>query len=281
MDTNSASPAVDARADDDESLGFATEDLDFATLSGNAWRSLQEAGAVENVRRALLRYLGGRIREARTQSEMSLPKLAKLLDVHENTLGKMERGISLPDAMQLLQIAALTGKTVPWLLGAPEQATPVAGDPVPRSLTAVEHGDMIYIPLFDLRASAGPGAFNDQEQVLVMRPFARDYIRRELHILHNEIALVTVVGNSMEPEIHSGDVVLVDRKDKDISVEGPHLVRVDGSLLVKLVQRRPGGVLRVASKNELYPPFDINVMSGELSDFEVLGRVRWAGVTFR
>jgi phage repressor protein C with HTH and peptisase S24 domain len=142
-------------------------------------------------------------------------------------------------------------------------------------------GDQVFVPLFALNVSAGNGAFNDEERVLDMRAFALDYVRNELRITHDELAMVNVVGNSMEPHIHSGDVVLVDRRDKEISVEGPHLVRVDGALLVKNVQRRPGGFLRVSSRNEEYEPFEINVMSEQLHDFEVLGRVRWAGVTFR
>lgn len=194
----------------------------------------------------------------------------------------MERGESLPDAMQLLQVAALTGRSVLWLLGASGDASLSRQTLArPRGVIAVEEGNAVYVPLFDLRASAGHGAFNDDEQVIDMRPFTLDYVRRELHISHNELALVTVVGNSMEPDIHSGDVVLVDRRDKEISVEGPHLVRIDGALLVKLVQRRPGGILRVASKNPAYAPFDISVTDGDPQDFEVLGRVRWAGVTFR
>ena len=210
---------------------------------------------------------------------MSRALVAERLEVHENTVAKMERGQTVPDVIQLQVISAITGRDVLWLLGV-DQAGLVGGSRK-RSTVALEIGDQLFVPLFGLVVSAGHGAFNDEEQVTDMRAFTIDYVRNDLRISHEELALVNVVGNSMEPHIHSGDVVLIDRRDKDISVEGPHLVRVDGALLVKNVQRRPGGVLRVSSKNDDYAPFDINVMSEQLHDFEVLGRVRWAGVTFR
>lgn len=225
----------------------------------------------------VIQQIGGRLREAR--GIRSRTDMAELLGVHENTIGKMERGESVPDAIQLLLYAHHTGRPVLWLLGQDAAADDVRRRN--RSTVAVVVGDQVFVPLFAVSVSAGNGAFNDEEQVLDMRAFALDYVRSELRITHDQLALVNVVGNSMEPHIHSGDVVLVDRRDKEISVEGPHLVRVDGALLVKNVQRRPGGVLRVSSKNEEYEPFEINVMSEQLHDFEVLGRVRWAGVTFR
>lgn len=256
---------------------------DFTAMSAAEWRAATGSNLLESVRDGAANVIGSRIRTAREGVNSKRAEFCKLLQIHENTLAKMERGESLPDAVQLMQIAALTDRSVMWLLGGSQQPPAQAGGGeanVPKSLEAVEVGDMIYVPLFDVRASAGTGAFNDQERVLHMRAFAADYIRRDLHILHNQIALVTIVGNSMEPEIHSGDVGMIDRRDKDIGVEGPHLVRIDGGLLLKMVQRLPGGVLRVSSKNQLSSPFDINVMDGTLADFEVIGRLRWAGVTF-
>lgn len=254
---------------------------DFTVVCADDWRTAAEGNLLESMREGAANVIGSRLRAAREGISSKRSEFSKLLQIHENTLAKMERGESLPDAVQLLQIAALTGRQVLWLLGGGEHEASWSSDgSPPNSVEAVELDGVVYVPLFDVRASAGTGAFNDQERVMQMRPFAADYIRRDLHILHNQMALVTIVGNSMEPDIHSGDVGLIDRRDKDISVEGPHLVRIDGGLLLKMVQRLPGGVLRVSSKNQLSSPFDINVMDGTLNDFEVIGRLRWAGVRF-
>lgn len=291
MDTTKSSQipsppqGVESRASWDQVWGSGSLDIaaltDFTAVSADDWRAAVDGNLLEPMRDGAANAIGSRIRAAREGISSKRAEFCRLLQIHENTLAKMERGESLPDAVQLMQIAALTGRQVIWLLGGGLQEPSRNGDgSPPNSTEAVELDGVVYVPLFDVRASAGTGAFNDQERVLQMRPFAADYIRRDLHILHNQMALVTIVGNSMEPDIHSGDVGLIDRRDKDISVEGPHLVRIDGGLLLKMVQRLPGGVLRVSSKNQLSSPFDINVMDGTLNDFEVIGRLRWAGVRF-
>lgn len=218
--------------------------------------------------------LGQRLREARGPTARA--DLALALGVHENTIGKFERGDSVPDAVQLLQLARITGQSVDWLIGGAVVAVPSA---VPVGTQAVQVGDLIHVPRFDVQASAGHGALGATERVVGMRAFDADYIRRELGICHNDLALVTVVGDSMSPDMRSGDMVLIDRRDTSVSTEGPHLVRIDGALLLKLLQRRPGGMVRVASRNEVYAPYDISLSAGE--DFQVLGRVRWVGVTYR
>lgn len=210
---------------------------------------------------------------------MSRVTVAQWLCVHENTIGKIERGESMPDAMQLLQLAAGFGRTLGWLLGADEAPCSFPG--VAPSTEAVETGDWVFVPLFSVYASAGHGAVGASEDVEVMRPFTRSYIRDRLGIRHNKLCLVRVAGDSMEPQIHSGDVVMVDRQDAAATVDGPHLVRIDGALMVKAVQRKPGGRVRVSSQNPAYEPFEVALGAADGADFEVLGRVRWAGVTFR
>jgi phage repressor protein C with HTH and peptisase S24 domain len=113
-----------------------------------------------------------------------------------------------------------------------------------------------------------------------MRPFDARFIRYDLGISHNDIAMSMVVGVSMEPWLHSKDAVLTDLQDRDALTEGIHVVRLDGALLVKKLQRLPGKILRVSSYNQAYEPFDIQGHEDPDRDFAVLGRVRWAGVTF-
>jgi phage repressor protein C with HTH and peptisase S24 domain len=220
--------------------------------------------------------LGERLREARRSRPRTW--VAALLGLHENTIGKFERGENMPDAFQLCLLAQVLECSVLWLLGIDPGAR--RDDAAQRQTEAVEQGDHVFVPHFDVYASAGHGGFDQVETVKAMSVFRTDYLRNELGIPHNRVALVNVMGTSMEPSIHSGDVVLVDRQDTGVAIEGAYLVRIDGSLLVKLLQRLPGGRIRVASKNETYPPFEVDI-NKDGRDFEVLGRVRWAGVTFR
>jgi hypothetical protein len=82
----------------------------------------------------------------------------------------------------------------------------------------------------------------------------------------------------MEPYLRSRDTVLLDLRARDVSTEGLHGIRLDGALMIKLLQRLPGR-LRISSTNSEYAPFDVDAVQ-EQRDFCVLGRVRWGGVTF-
>lgn len=226
------------------------------------------------LRDAYAASLGERIRSCR--SGMTREEFARKLDLHVNTIGKFERGLTIPDAFALLRMAEVGKCPAEWLLTGEEKT-----GKVDRSVRAVESGDYIYVPHFDVAMSAGNGVFCDVERVIAMRPFDAGFIRHELGIKHDELVLVSVIGNSMEPLLRSRDTTMLDLRAKDVLTEGIHAIRLDGALMLKQLQRLPGKVLRVSSANSEYSSFDIDG-SDESSqrDFSVLGRVRWGGVTF-
>lgn len=276
MDTKSAAPSATPVAEEPAArwAAFVSQLVDPV----DAWRAASaDSELLHAWRDKSVLTLGERLRTAR--GTHARKTVAGWLGVHENTVSKMERGETVPDALQLHQLSVMTGRSVEWLLGI-RSAEPSDSATPPPQVEATVVGAQIFIPHFDVRASAGYGAFNDTERVLAMRAFTADYVRHELGIAHCKLAMITVTGSSMEPMIRDGDVVLVDLQDSTVIVEGPHLIRMDGALMVKTLQRRPGGKLRVTSANEAYEPFEVDLArNGE--EFEVLGRVRWAGVTFR
>jgi phage repressor protein C with HTH and peptisase S24 domain len=223
--------------------------------------------------------LGERIRLCRGTKNRK--EFGEALHLHVNTIGKLERGETLPDAFTLLKIAEFGGRSVQWLLTGAEGGTD-PGD-VGHSVHAVQHGQFVYVPHFDISASAGNGdLFTHLESVVAMRPFDQAYIRGELGIGHDEIAMITVIGNSMEPHLHSRDSVLIDlRAGHENFTDGIYVIRLDDSLLVKQVQRLPGRVFRISSSNEDYAPFEVKVREDAQRDFSIIGRVRWGGVTFK
>lgn len=228
-------------------------------------------------RDVFMKEFGQRCRQAR--GTMAIEAAASLIGVHRNTIWNIERGDSLPDAFDLETIAKAYKTTPEKLLNGDHTGKRLASL-VEKSVHAVEQDGFVYVPLFDIRVSAGNGAFSDLEAVVAMRPFEAGFIRRDLGITHNEIAMTGVVGVSMEPWLRSKDTVLTDLKDRDAMTEGIHIVRLDGALLIKKLQRLPGKILRVSSYNPAYEPFDIQTTEDSDRDFEVIGRVRWGGVTF-
>jgi phage repressor protein C with HTH and peptisase S24 domain len=229
---------------------------------------------------AYSRELGSRIRICRGATGRQ--EFADALGVHLNTVGKMERGLTVPDAQQLIAIARLGSRGVEWLVTG-EHSSGHLDEGVPHAVHAVPHGNYVFIPHFDINASAGNGnLFNHVESVVAMRPFDQAYIRGELGIKHDEIALISIIGSSMQPLLHSEDTVLVDlRASQEMFSDGIHVIRLDEALLVKQVQRLPGRVYRIRSLNPDYEPFEIRPTEEAERDFAIIGRVRWGGVTIK
>lgn len=145
--------------------------------------------------------------------------------------------------------------------------------------------DYLLIPLYDQAASAGDGALaldleqddggarpSSETRLAFLKAWLRGY--KGLH--PSKLFLLTVAGDSMEPTLSQGDVVLVDRSTKRVTNDGLYIVRLDGSLLVKRVQALPGGVLKVTSDNSAYEPFTLR-LEDEGRDVAIIGRVVWVG----
>ena len=236
--------------------------------------------------------VGARIAEARGRQTQA--EFADALGVHEGTLGRYERGERLPDAEFLEALATKGDISTHWLLyGVPPQRLSESIHPDLRRLEywktyskglASELGagqppppGYAQIPLLDVRAGAGRGSVVENEQVVDVLAFKEDWIRQELHKRPDDLRLIFVVGDSMEPDLRAGDIVLIDHTDSNAGREGIYVIRMDGALLVKQLQRLPGGVLKVISRNQSYEPFTVPVSKlAEPDGFAIIGRVVWA-----
>ena len=67
------------------------------------------------------------------------------------------------------------------------------------------------MPEIDVRASAGPGAWiDDFEEAKDTWLFADPLIRHEFRAEPDDLRMITVDGDSMEPLLSSGDRILID-----------------------------------------------------------------------
>ncbi len=251
---------------------------DFATI----WATEPAGGGggtklrIKAERERYMKEFGLRAKLARGSIEVN--DAAAAMGVHRNTIWNIERGDTLPDAFELALMAGLYHVSVECLVGGGSSLPPA--ETTQKSVKAIEIGEMVYVPHFDMQVSAGPGAFHDIESVIAMRGFDRSYIRGELRIAHNDVAMCYVTGRSALPELKPRDTIMVDLRDRSVTNEGLHVVRLDDTLILKRLQRLPGRVLRVTSSNPEYEPFDITAFEESQRDFEVIGRVRWAGITY-
>lgn len=136
--------------------------------------------------------------------------------------------------------------------------------------------DFCYVPVYDAAASAGHGAVIDQEQVSRVIGFRQDWLRSEFQASPQDLFLIHVAGESMEPTLRPGEIILVDKRMTHVASDGIYLVRLDDSVLVKRLQKLPKGVIRVTCDNAAYQSFTISPTDPP-DDFAILGRIIWAG----
>lgn len=125
----------------------------------------------------------------------------------------------------------------------------------------------------DLRASAGPGAFADDEQPIAHIAFDPGWLRRVARGRPEQLALIRVAGESMAPTFADGDDILVDRGDgADRLRDGIYVLRLEGTLVVKRLALESGSVI-IRSDNPHWA--DLPPVSS--SHLDLVGRVVWTG----
>lgn len=149
------------------------------------------------------------------------------------------------------------------LLGAPEPA-PGAGA-----------AGTVVVPLFDLGASAGAGAFARDERAAAHLAFDPKWLRRLTGGDIAQLSIIRVEGDSMVPSLGDGDEILVDRNDAAGRLrDGIYVLRLEGTLMVKRLALNPAARrVSISSDNEAYPSWP----DCDPASVDIVGRVLWAG----
>jgi phage repressor protein C with HTH and peptisase S24 domain len=136
--------------------------------------------------------------------------------------------------------------------------------------------DEIIIPWFRLRPAAGDGSIADESDYYDFRGivFSRRYLRQLLSADPANLYAFNIRGDSMEPEFHSGDLVLIDKGAIDMGFhDGIWMFRRGDGIAIKQVQMTDSRQLRAVSINTNYPPFML-----DMSEDELIGRIVYQGV---
>ncbi len=194
------------------------------------------------------------------------------------TYKKYEGDVSVPGGDALGGLGLL-GIDLTWLLtGSGDDELALArpfGVDMAQQLHARHEANEAFalIPLYDVRAAAGHGAFVEDRPPSEHRAFSRAWLAREVGLLPlTRLKLITVAGDSMEPDLHDGEEVMIDTGDVEVMREGIYVFRLEGHVFVKRLALW-GDQLVVTSRNsDDYPPREISALQ-ENSTFSLIGRV--------
>ncbi len=202
--------------------------------------------------------------EIRNQSQ-----LARELEVGRAAVSLAKRKGTVP-ARWILDLSARFGLNPLWL---------EKGKGLPRPESVADRDDerpYHEIPKVRARLCAGGGSFETEGQVEGYYSFRSDWLRTRGN--PTNMVLMEVIGNSMEPEIKEGDMVLIDQSRSDVLSGGIYAVGVEDTVMVKRVERLPG-TLVLRSDNTDYSP--IHLAGDELDNVRVIGKILWTSREYR
>ena len=143
----------------------------------------------------------------------------------------------------------------------------MAGDVEEKPAVYAPDSEFVYISQVDGRISAGRGR-TPENAIDVKVAFRTDWIRRKGN--PRNMVLIKVEGDSMEPSLLSGDLVLVDRNRNYIDPQGGiYALALDDIIMVKRIQMLADRI-RIISDNVKYEAFDVPV-----EKVKVNGKVIW------
>ena len=195
------------------------------------------------------------VKKARTDID-----LAGLLGVKQNTLSTWKSRDSL-DYKKIIALCESADELVYVLTG-----ERVSG---PQNVEQQVPSNSVSIPVYtEVSAAAGGGAVIYSENVTMQFVIPLEFLPYQRN---GDYKVIFVIGDSMEPTLHPRDPIVIDFGVHSMIGTGVYVLRIDGELFVKRLDKMPDGAIEVISDNHIYKPYIIKPDSGIKLD--IIGKV--------
>jgi phage repressor protein C with HTH and peptisase S24 domain len=141
----------------------------------------------------------------------------------------------------------------------------------------VDKSDLVRIPVYDMRYSAGEGSSMALEELPPAddMAFSRRWLRG-IGVNPEHAILDWAVGDSMWPTIPDGAAIIIDTSVREVRHGFIYAINLGGFLMVKRIARRTDGTVELISDNRDKYPVEI-VPESRLAELHVVGRVYYVG----
>jgi phage repressor protein C with HTH and peptisase S24 domain len=202
--------------------------------------------------------LGAALRAVKNMSELS-----RQSGVHLRQISRYAKEEIEPSASTLVKLCKALEMSVEELLNEGENDINIKET----------DSEWVKIDVLNITASAGNGSVNDIEEVVKTIPASRERLL-QLGVKPENLRYIYVRGDSMEPTISNGALILIDVSATQIKNGLLYVILIGDDLLVKRVQRSAdGGVTLISDNKEVYAPE--KVPPYEIDNLEIKGRVVW------
>lgn len=212
---------------------------------------------------------GERIAKLRTDAGMSQAALAKAAGLSQPTIGKLEAGIS-SGSSHLHRIAQVL-RTTPGYLACETDDPSEGAVPLPSADMIAEQLDLVPLEEVDLDYGLG-SAYGDTPVSIVVHKMPRLLMEAMSESPSTSLFVTRGVGDSMQPVINHGDLVIIDRSQRIIGRDdGIWALAISGMHTIKRVRIR-GDQVRLLSPNP-----DVSDDVATTDEVHVIGKVVFVG----
>lgn len=203
--------------------------------------------------------------------------LAKILEINQSSIAAARKRQQVPPAW-VEKIAEKFNINANWLFFGQGEARL---HQVQDSCFLAKDCDveLRLVPMAEARLSAGNGSLEVSANHERSYAFRMDFLLRKGN--PDKMVLMRVAGDSMQPEILDGDVVLLDQGRKDIIPGRIFAVGFEEAIYLKRIDMVPGKVILKSVNEEAYPPIELDIRGDMAEYFRVIGKVVWSGREYR
>ncbi len=207
--------------------------------------------------------IGHRLKLEMKKREINSAELAKRADVKTSFIYDVISGKSAnPSTVKLARVAESLGISLAWL---------VDSDAASPSRRAIDN-DYVVIPRIMVDASAGGGTIVSSEQEGESYYFRKSWIKEHLGASPDDMRMLYVRGDSMEPTLCHNDLILVDTTRRTPSPPGIFVLFDGFGLTPKRLEYTPHKPprIRIISDNSQY-----SIYERSSEETFIIGRVAW------
>lgn len=180
---------------------------------------------------------------------------------------KGEKRYNLPSLQRLAEVLDLE-----FYFGSPRTSSTA-------SSTIVDGEQFDIVARHDAVGAAGDGMINLDGPPIDHLAFSKRWLAQN-GISAGDSVLINVRGDSMEPSLYDGDLVMIDRRKTYIRSGQIYAFRDGDTLRIKRIEIIPGTALILRSDNPKHPP---DYRAGEAMNGisqNILGQIVWSGHTW-
>lgn len=220
-----------------------------------------------------------RLQKALDESGKSQADLARYVGVSKSSVTQWLKGPTKKLAAEnLLKAAKFLGVSPQWLQDefGPMRQARGQGVAVWDSPEDLPDGEFAMVKRKLVNFSGGCGTEIFEEEDGTPLAFSSAWIRKK-GVRSRDLVIVNIQGDSMEPTISEGEVVLVDMADRQVRDGLVYALKYGNDCKVKRLNMRYDGALVIHSDNaSKHPPETVPKEDLE-THIQVFGRVIWHG----